>query len=634
MAWLSRLAIQLDAKSKEALRQAAFEENVRLALWRMDSALTGLIGRENARPTFPNEVFLDEQIPGDYDRAEAPAAPSTAGRQPLHFQIGPDGVLMPALAGKRGDPAGELGTSEGLARIARLREMVTRTALLESIEFTTQIRTVQKVKRPAAPTAPIVVALAAPTPEPPPAPPPEPTPPQIAQANAPPRMNTANVGKSNAVSSLQMRANQAVQQSMNYNEQAARQMLFERNMENNVFAAQQAEPPPAPPPPDNRIDLATALEARPAESRPGFNWVTQTTSEETRLELMHPVWLDDELFLVRRVTVGSREYLQGCWLDWSNMRSMLLKLVDDLLPGAELQPLHRAPTADRSRLLAAIPAVLTPGPLPAEAAEGSSVLRASLAIGWAAMLVAVVAVGLVLERAVELSRRRGAFVSAVTHELRTPLTTFRMYTEMLAEGMIADEEKRRKYIASLHGESERMSHLVENVLAYAQLENNRGGAERIQAVPLAEIVDRIAPHLAERAARSGMELVVEPAAGALEQTVRADLSAVERILFNLVDNAGKYARGAADRRIHLTIRASAGPAELCVRDHGPGVPDDLRKILFDPFSKSAQDAANSAPGVGLGLSISRRLARQMSGDLKLDEAVRDGACFALTLPLA
>ena len=83
------------------------------------------------------------------------------------------------------------------------------------------------------------------------------------------------------------------------------------------------------------------------------------------------------------------------------------------------------------------------------------------------------AIGLVLGGALSLSERRGTFVSAVTHELRTPLTTFRLYTEMLDEGMVASGESQRNYMKTLRSEADRLGHLVENVLSFARLERGR-----------------------------------------------------------------------------------------------------------------------------------------------------------------
>src|SRR5262245_32720620 len=152
------------------------------------------------------------------------------------------------------------------------------------------------------------------------------------------------------------------------------------------------------------------------------------------------------------------------------------------------------------------------------------------------MLLAVAAVMMLLHGALSLSERRGAFVSAVTHELRTPLTTFRMYTEMLADGIVADEEKRANYLATLRREAERLSHLVENVLAYARLE--RGSARsRVESFTVQELIERVKGRLAERAEQAEMNFSVKAKESELRTTVRADATAIEQILFNLIDNA-------------------------------------------------------------------------------------------------
>lgn len=114
----------------------------------------------------------------------------------------------------------------------------------------------------------------------------------------------------------------------------------------------------------------------------------------------------------------------------------------------------------------------------------------SLLIAWACVLLGAAAVVLLLRGAVTLSERRGAFVSAVTHELRTPLTTFRLYAEMLAEGMVADENKRAGYFSRLREQADRLSHLVENVLAYARLARGRSDC-RPQILTLGELIGRM-----------------------------------------------------------------------------------------------------------------------------------------------
>ena len=257
---------------------------------------------------------------------------------------------------------------------------------------------------------------------------------------------------------------------------------------------------------------------------------------------------------------------------------------------------------------------LIPGEIPEVASLGSSPIKQSLLLAWLAMGLAAIAVAALLQGVISLSERRAAFVSAVTHELRTPLTTFRMYAEMLSEGMLVKESDRRHYLDTLRIEADRLTHLVANVLAYARLERGRPGG-RIESISTQRLLEVATQRLADRASQADLQLSIEPADGVLAVQVQTDPAAVEQILFNLVDNACKYAANATDRRLHLSTAAENGQISIRVCDHGGGVSPAEQRRLFQPFRKSARDAANSAPGVGLGLALSQRLARDMRGDL-------------------
>jgi signal transduction histidine kinase len=290
---------------------------------------------------------------------------------------------------------------------------------------------------------------------------------------------------------------------------------------------------------------------------------------------------------------------------------------------------------DDPRRLATVPLRLDPGSVAATPGSPWTALRMALCAAWGGLLVAAGALAVTLHGVLALSERRAEFVSAVTHELRTPLTTFRLYSEMLADGMVPDEEQRKRYLTTLCAESSRLGHLVENVLAYARLE--RGGSQyRRETLTLEALVQRVSPRLKERAELAGMRFVVEVAASLATQTVTVDPGVVEQILFNLVDNAAKYGLGESSTGgLRLEALPESGKfVGLRVRDEGRGISPDVVGRLFEPFHRSAEKAARSAPGVGLGLALSRKLSRSLGGDLRQDRSVPSGTAFVLSLATA
>jgi signal transduction histidine kinase len=281
-------------------------------------------------------------------------------------------------------------------------------------------------------------------------------------------------------------------------------------------------------------------------------------------------------------------------------------------------------------MLAGLPVRLVVGESVVTSAVGPT-LRWALWMGWGAVLLATLAAAALLHGVMTLSERRAAFVSSVTHELRTPLTTFRMYAEMLSRGMVPDAARRQEYYETLQREAERLTLLVENVLSYARLERGRK-PQALERISLKTLLDRVGPRLTQRAKQAGMQCDVQIAAGAAAQEFTTDMNVVEQILFNLVDNASKYARDAADRRIHIEADRNGHWMRLAVRDHGPGIDPRRTSRRLPAFGKSAQESADSAPGVGLGLALCRRLARQLGGQLQISATPGGGAMLTLLLP--
>ncbi len=236
-----------------------------------------------------------------------------------------------------------------------------------------------------------------------------------------------------------------------------------------------------------------------------------------------------------------------------------------------------------------------------------------------------------VEVTVGFAERRSNFAAAVSHELKTPLTAIRMYAEMLRDGMAGSEEKRQEYAETITTESERLSRLINNVLEFSRLEQ---GTRRVDLVTGAlEPVLREAARILEPHARQAgfeLEVDVEPEI----PPVRFDRDAVLQVLFNLVDNALKYAGDARDRRVVLGCRRADGGVLLSVRDRGPGVPAQHLSRIFEAFYRGENELTRTTKGTGIGLALVQELANRMGAIVSGRNAADGGLEVALRFPTA
>ena len=573
MAWVSKTALDLDRQRCEATLQAQLEENVRLSLWRMDSAVSTLLARESARSPLEYRSFYPAgKSYGDPVSSAPPpkvmlASPLMTERPRhvlLYFELTQDGEFVsPNCPTGRWRKVAETsvmsttGIEESQKLLNEISRVVDRPAVLQKLKGYTITESLQRQESP---------------------------------------------------------GSSAVAQ-----DDGRKQKEWQLK-----FVAQQ------------NIRSESEWRMRGQTNRPVDN--LRTLPQEQVLAMwgasdgqMRAIWVKGELLLARKVLVDKKLLVQCCWLEWPGVRMDLLRLIKDLLPNASLGPSAEVPTAKAERLLASLPVRLHPGGIQPEKMFTPSPVLLTLVVAWGCFLLAAAAVALVLRGAVGLSDKRGAFVSAVSHELRTPLTTFHMYSEMLENDMITDVDKRKLYLRTLRTEAERLGHMVENVLAYSRLESGHG-RRNIEKTTVGELVDRTEETLAGRSRQAGMELVVDLDESDREIRLLADPITVQQILFNLVDNACKYGANAEDREISLKAGRTKGQVFISICDHGPGIPPKETRRLFEPFTKSAKDAANSAPGVGLGLALCRRLAREMKGDLVLNQDAPGTTRFILKLP--
>jgi signal transduction histidine kinase len=589
LGWLSREALLLDQAEARSRQQAELEDDVGRALWRMDARIMPLIAKEAARPYFQYEPFYPPPAP-ENGKPSPPLVPSPLLTQRsefvlLNFQLSPGNEIKSAQLPQRNQWQQAIACgvrSEDLvqceSRLDSLRSGLDFDALVVQLpEDSIQESAIVLGESSGDQSSQRIVANS------------------ISLSQSP--WNSASPVDS---APLLPEADEAYglkrSQSLNTKDLANRDVNFQK------LAQQQYV--------QQREDLAGGL-------------------PNVREGISQPVWVGDRLLLARRVSISGRSVVQGCWLDWPKIKQALLSEVAELLPSVDLQPVRDSAEANVHRLLATLPVQLIV-PEAVVSTPPWTPMRISLAVAWACLGLAAVASALLLRGVLGLSERRAAFVSAVTHELRTPLTTFQLYTDMLAQEMLPDPRKRSEYLQTLRAEADRLGHLVENVLSYARLERGRRSRPSEQ-VTVGQLVERCSQRFAERAAQARMEFVREVEPSAAPQILATDPGAVEQILFNLVDNACKYAARAADQRIHLRVTRDKDRIRFAVVDHGPGIAPDVRGRLFRPFCKSSQEAANSAPGVGLGLALSLRLARELGGRLEWDRQSSGGTMFVLTL---
>ena len=357
--------------------------------------------------------------------------------------------------------------------------------------------------------------------------------------------------------------------------------------------------------------------------------------------VMQPVWVEGELLLVRPLKDSGVTRYQCCWLDWERIQDALRAEGNDLLPMGQIQfepvedekpvrlgmALTTLPvqlSMDREKLRAGFSLVSDP------ALSGSLSAGTILSLAWIGFLLSAGVAAVLLQQVMSLSERRANFVSAVTHELRTPLTTFRMYSEMLAGGMVPPD-KQEQYVGTLQRQANRLSHLVENVLQFAKLENSPDHGS-VQAVQVGSMLDRFVDRLESRVDEERFEFALQVPEEVAQLEVQTQPAMVEQVLFNLVDNACKYGKPSSTGKVELRLSCDAGWLRMEVSDGGPGVDVGERRRVFKPFHKTDLEAANSEPGVGLGLALCRRMAVSLGGKLTYRENEAGGATFELSLP--
>jgi PAS domain S-box-containing protein len=233
------------------------------------------------------------------------------------------------------------------------------------------------------------------------------------------------------------------------------------------------------------------------------------------------------------------------------------------------------------------------------------------------------------ERADEANRAKSQFLAAMSHELRTPLNAIGGYTDLISMGLSGPVTGQQvEQLKRIKRSQEHLLGIINDILNFSRIEAGQLVYDTAK-VAMLDVTESVTHMIMPQAQAKGLRLHI---ADCKDVTAWADRSKVEQIVINLVSNSVKFTETGGEIRISCDIVNDV--VVLTVQDTGCGIPGDKLDDIFEPFVQVGRTLSSSREGAGLGLAISRDLARGMDGDITARSTVDVGSEFTLTLPTA
>ena len=227
-----------------------------------------------------------------------------------------------------------------------------------------------------------------------------------------------------------------------------------------------------------------------------------------------------------------------------------------------------------------------------------------------------------------LNKLKSEFISNVSHELKSPLTSIRMMTEMLHLNRVETEERKSVYYSAMLEESEHLSHLIDNILDFSRMDDERKKYD-FKDLEMDELLVKFLELTRERLPASGFD--IRYTCPDRVPVIQADSDAMLQVFYNLIDNAIKFS--GTSRQIDVSL--SSGDEELlfCVKDYGIGISAKDQERIFDRFYRSEETQKRGIRGSGIGLTIVRKIVEAHNGHLTLESNPGAGSTFCVHLPI-
>jgi two-component system phosphate regulon sensor histidine kinase PhoR len=227
-----------------------------------------------------------------------------------------------------------------------------------------------------------------------------------------------------------------------------------------------------------------------------------------------------------------------------------------------------------------------------------------------------------------LNKLKSEFISNVSHELKSPLTSIRMMTEMLHHNRVESEERKSKYYSAMLEESEHLSHLIDNILDFSRLDEDRKKYNFVE-LDLNELIGKFLESIRDRLAESGFEIRYDYPDNV--PVILADRDAILQIIYNLVDNAIKFS--GTSKKVDINLFSKDDEIVFCVKDYGIGIPAKDREKIFDRFYRANEPQKMGIRGSGIGLTIVKRIVEDHKGNLIVESKPGEGSTFTVRIPM-
>jgi two-component system phosphate regulon sensor histidine kinase PhoR len=218
------------------------------------------------------------------------------------------------------------------------------------------------------------------------------------------------------------------------------------------------------------------------------------------------------------------------------------------------------------------------------------------------------------------------FIADASHELRTPITALKNFNELLRGPALDDPQAQQEFLAESKLQIDRLTWITDNLLDLSRLDAGIAALD-FAMHDINEIIQAVLPSFRNRFVEKGIHITLK-----LDESLpglKCDRARLESAVSNLVDNAVKFSDQGGE--IEIGSQGSQDSIQVWVKDHGPGIPEEIQPYIFERFYRGPD---NDQAGSGLGLSIVQSTVNAHRGSIKVESRAGEGSCFTITLPAA